>query len=95
MSEVARLKKQIEMECEAMKLAMTGFRMAASHDIINHRYDQLGVHYERLEEIIGKQAAFQVVMGALNTAIDPYKEGSMSIEAKTAGFVGRNQPQSN
>ena len=75
MSEVARLKKQIEMECEAMKLAMTGFRMTASHDIINHRYDQLGVHYEQLEEIIGEQAAFQVVMGALNAAIDPEGKG--------------------
>jgi len=71
LSEVARLKKQIEMECEAMKLAMTGFRMAASHDIINHRYDQLGTHYERLEELIGEQAAFQVVIGALNIAIEP------------------------
>jgi len=76
LSEVARLKRQIEMECEAMKLAMTGFRMAASHDIINHRYDQLGVHYERLGELIGEQAAFQVVMGALNTAIDPQRKGA-------------------
>ena len=41
-SEVARLKRQIETECEAMKLAVTGFRMTASHDIINHQYDQLG-----------------------------------------------------
>jgi len=75
LSEVACLKKQIEMECEAMRLAMTGFRMVASHDIINHRYDQLGNHYERLEELIGEQAAFRVVIGVLDAAIDLQEEG--------------------
>ena len=59
------------------ELAMTGFHMAASHEIINYCYDQLGTHYERLEELISEQAAFQVVMiGALNTAIELEGKGS-------------------
>ena len=65
MSEVARLKKQIEMECEAMRLAMTGFRTTASHEIINHQFDRLGEQYEQLGELIGTQAAIETVIAAL------------------------------
>jgi hypothetical protein len=42
LSEVARLKRQIELECEAMRQAMDGFRVTAAHDIINHQYDSIG-----------------------------------------------------
>jgi len=65
MSEIARLKQQIELECEAMRLAITGFRTTASHDIINHRFDQLGEHYQQLNELIGQQAAIEMVIAAL------------------------------
>jgi len=65
MSEIARLKQQIELECEAMRLAMAGFRTTASHDIINHQFDQLGEHYEQLGELIGQQAAIEMVIAAL------------------------------
>ncbi len=65
MSEVARLKQQIELECETMRLAMTGFRTTASHDIINHQFDRLGEHYEQLSELIGQQAAIETVIAAL------------------------------
>ncbi len=34
MSEVARLRKQIELECEAMKQALYGYAVVASHDAI-------------------------------------------------------------
>ncbi len=70
MSEVARLKRQIEMECEAMRLAMTGFRMAASHDIINRQYDQLGEHYERLGKLIGERQAVEVLIATLEMGVD-------------------------
>jgi len=69
-SEIARLKQQIETECEAMKLAMTGFRMAASHDVINHQYDQLGEHYERLGKLIGERQAVEVLIATLDMTID-------------------------
>jgi len=56
-SEIARLKQQIELETSAMRLAMTGFRTSASHEMINHQMDRLGQQYEQLEELIGEQAA--------------------------------------
>ena len=65
MSEVARLQQQIELETAAMKLAMTGFRTCASHEMINHQMDRLGQHYEQLEELIGEQAAIETVIAAL------------------------------
>ena len=73
MSEVARLKRQIETECEAMRLAVTGFRMTASHDIINHQYDQLGEHYERLGKLIGERQAVEVLIATLEVGIDQKK----------------------
>ena len=69
-SEVARLKQQIEMECEAMRLAMAGFRMAASHDVINHQYEQLGEHYESLGKLIGEKQAVEVLIATLEMAVD-------------------------
>jgi hypothetical protein len=69
-SEVARLKRQIEVECEAMRLAMTGFRMTASHDIINRQYEQLGQHYERLGKLIGEKQAVEVLIVTLELAAD-------------------------
>jgi hypothetical protein len=65
--------QQIEMECEAMKLAMTGFRMVASHDIINRQYEQLGEHYESLGKLIGEKQAIEVLIATLDVALD--KEG--------------------
>jgi hypothetical protein len=65
MSEIARLMQQIELECEAMRLAMTGFRTTASHDIINHQFDRLGEHDEQLGALIGEQAAIEMVIAAL------------------------------
>jgi hypothetical protein len=61
-SEIGQLMQQIELECEAMRLAMMGFRTIASHDIINHQFDRLGEHYEQFGELIGQQAAIEVVI---------------------------------
>ena len=73
MSKIAHLKKHIEMKCEAMRLAMTGFRTTASHDIINHQFDQLGEHYEQLGELIGQPAAIETVIAALEVK-EQYQE---------------------
>jgi hypothetical protein len=53
-----------------MRLAMTGFRTAASHEIINHQFDWLGEQYERLSELIGQQAAIETVIAALESEND-------------------------
>ena len=64
MSEVARLKRQIEQECQAMKQAMDGFHMAASHDIIHHRYDSIGILQEQLAAIVGENEASMIAIEA-------------------------------
>ena len=60
MSEIARLKQQIELECEAMRQAMGGFRMTASHDIIHHQYSSIGDIQEQLATIVGEQEAVRL-----------------------------------
>ena len=42
MSEIARLRKQIELECEAMRLALHGYAAVASHKAIEQKYNSLG-----------------------------------------------------
>jgi prefoldin subunit 5 len=49
---------------------MTGFRMTASHDIINRQYEQLGQHYERLGKLIGERQAVEVLIATLELAGD-------------------------
>lgn len=61
MSEVARLMQQIEMECEAMKRAMEGFAVMASHKAITARYDRLGRHQAQLEKYVGAEEANRLV----------------------------------
>ena len=69
MSEVARLRRQIELECEAMMQAMDGFRATASHDIINHRYNSLGDLQEQLATIVGEKEAIQIAIDIYIQAI--------------------------
>ena len=60
MSEVARLRKQIELECEAMRLALYGYAAVASHESIEQRYNNLGRHQEDLERYVGKEEASSI-----------------------------------
>ena len=60
MSEVARLRRRIEMECEAMKLALEGFCMTARHEMIDNRYRSLGTIQEELTEVVGEEEAARI-----------------------------------
>ncbi|MBE3561316.1 MAG: hypothetical protein IMW89_19160 [Ktedonobacteraceae bacterium] len=62
MSEVAKLRELIERQCEAMKLAMSGFARTASHEIIQRRYLSLGETQQRLAQEIGEQEAAKVMV---------------------------------
>ncbi|GER88638.1 hypothetical protein KDW_28000 [Dictyobacter vulcani] len=64
MSEVALLRQRIEMECEAMRQAMQGFRATASHDIINHQYSAIGGLQERLADLVGEREAAMIAVEA-------------------------------
>jgi hypothetical protein len=62
MSEVARLREQIELECEAMRLALSGYAVVASHKFIEQKYNALGKHQEDLEQIVGTEEANRMVV---------------------------------
>lgn len=66
-SEVARLRQQIELECQALRY-LSSFRATASHEIITAAYDRLGEHHIQLINLIGEQQATMVVVNALSTA---------------------------
>ena len=54
-SEVAQIRQRIEVECVALKLAMDGFAIGASHQAITARYERLGVCQVELEHLLGEQ----------------------------------------
>ena len=62
MSEVARLRRQIELECEAIKRAMEAFRVAAPHDIIQQQYNGIVALQDQLAALIGDQEAIVITM---------------------------------
>ncbi len=55
-SEVALLRARIEQECAALRLALDGFAISASHEAISARYDRLSACKAELEHFIGSQA---------------------------------------
>ncbi len=62
MSEVARLRRQIELECEAMRLAMYGYAVVASHKIIQQKYDALDAHRAELQKHVGEEEATRIIV---------------------------------
>ncbi|HVB25648.1 MAG TPA: hypothetical protein VNG51_27175 [Ktedonobacteraceae bacterium] len=62
MSEGARIRRQIELECEAMNLALYGYASVASHKIIEQKYNNLGHHRENLEKHVGKVEAGNILI---------------------------------
>ncbi len=56
-SEVARLRKRIELECAAMQQAFTGFAITAQHEIIQRKYETLAHYHEQLEQFVGEREA--------------------------------------
>ncbi|MBO0789673.1 MAG: hypothetical protein J2P36_01815 [Ktedonobacteraceae bacterium] len=62
MSEIARLRRLIELECEAMKLAMYGIAIVSSHQVIDHKYHNLGTAQEKLAELVGEEEAARVLV---------------------------------
>ncbi|GCE04715.1 hypothetical protein [Dictyobacter aurantiacus] len=69
MSEIALLRRQIEIECEAMRQAMKGFKITASHDIINNQYNSIGGLQEQLAAIVGEQEAAKIAVEVYIQAI--------------------------
>ncbi len=62
MSEIARIREQIERECEAMNRALYGYATVASHKIIEQKYNNLGRHRESLEKHVSKEEAGKILI---------------------------------
>jgi hypothetical protein len=56
-SEIARLRQQIELECQAMQLGLSGYAHVAKHQTITNKYNTLGKHQEQLEALVGEEQA--------------------------------------
>lgn len=65
-SEVARLRQQIELECEAMQRALSGFAITASHTIINQKYASIGAAQQQLAALVGEEEATAIMVEAYN-----------------------------
>ncbi len=64
-SEVARLMQQLDAECEAARLAMTGYAEVAKHEVITARMERMGALHEELKSIVGETEAVKALVKAL------------------------------
>jgi len=65
-SEIARLIQQLDAECEAARLAMTGYAETAKHEVITKRMERMGVLHEELRGIVGEREATEVLVRAMD-----------------------------
>lgn len=68
-SQVARLRQQIELECEAIRLAMFGYAMVSSHEVINRKYKALDEYRNQLADHVGEEAATSIIVETYNQKI--------------------------
>ncbi len=64
-SEVAKLRRQLDEICIAMHRGLYGNAVVGKHDIIAHKYEQLGRTQEALASHVGTERAFIEVLDAL------------------------------
>ena len=64
-SELARLREQIEQECQAIQHLM-GFSEVASHRTINGRYRNLEHYHQQLKTLVNEEQAVDIVVGIYN-----------------------------
>lgn len=67
-SEIARLREQLELECQALK-RFTEPAMAASHQIISNRYNAIEKHTEALGKIVGEAKATEIMCQIYNKEV--------------------------
>ena len=84
-SEVARMRRQIEMECEALQHLTSGLAVTAPHSIIRHRYEQLGQAREHLAHLVGEGEATAITMQVYTRVLE-HDSGS-ELREETSGQV--------
>ncbi|QBD83369.1 hypothetical protein EPA93_04555 [Ktedonosporobacter rubrisoli] len=76
-SEVARLRQQIENEYVAAVQGLHGLSIAAQHSFIRARMERVEQHYEALCAFIGEERAIDIVI-EVNDAAVKLRQGSRS-----------------
>ena len=61
-SEVARLRQQLELECQAMLRGLHGYAITAQHQIIDQKYQAFGTYQQVLETLVGKDEAISIAV---------------------------------
>jgi len=67
-SEVARLRQQIELECQAIQHLMQ-FSVVASHHAVNGRYRNLDQCHDQLKSLVGEEQATSIVVDTYNQLV--------------------------
>jgi hypothetical protein len=62
-SEVARLREQIELECQAIQRLMQ-VSAVASHRVINRKYQNLDHCHQQLRALVSEEEALRIVVDA-------------------------------
>jgi len=69
-SEIRRLKQEIELRCQAMKLCLNGYAEVSKHQTIEHKYRALGESWQELERCVGVENANKIVASAYISVMD-------------------------
>ncbi len=67
-SEVARIRANIEAECESLQ-HMTLFACTASHDIIQAKFKNLDACHQELRALIGENEATSTIVAIYNDVV--------------------------
>lgn len=70
-SDVACLRRQIELECEALHQALTRYSLLARHEIIAHRHKMLNQYHEQLSKIVGRKMALEISVNIYDQMVHP------------------------
>ena len=64
-SEIARLRRQIELEYTAAQRGLQGLAITARHEFITARMENIGTCHESLKELVGEQQASVILTETL------------------------------
>jgi hypothetical protein len=62
-SMVARIRRQIELECQALSHLRNCPAMTAPHNIIQHKYNAIGAYQDQLTQLVGEKEATEIMVG--------------------------------
>ncbi len=72
-SDVACLRRQIELECEALNRALSGYAIMAKHEIIAYRHKTLTLYQVQLSRLVGQKMALEISVNIYDQKVNPAK----------------------